>query len=180
MNIAKLSLKGLAVFLSDHLRKNGIENVLTGGACVCIYTRNRYRSFDLDFVNIDEAGAAHVRDVLNKVGFTKEGRIYVHPRVKYSVDILSPPLSIGEEKVRRVHMITSGKRILKLLSPTDSVKDRLAAYYFWDDRQSLEQAVMICRHNKVNLADVKKWSEREKETAKFKIFLSRIRKLPKT
>ncbi len=180
MNIAKLSLKGLAVFLSDYLRNNGIDNVLTGGACVCIYTRNRYRSFDLDFVNIDEVGAAHIRDVLAKVGFVKEGRIYVHPQVKYSVDILSPPLSIGEEKVRRVHTMTSGKRTLKLLSPTDSVKDRLAAFYFWDDRQSLEQAVLICRHNEVDLADVKKWSARENETAKFMIFISRVKSLPKS
>ena len=33
-------------------------------------------------------------------------------------------------------------KILKLLSPTDCVKDRLAAYYHWNDRQSLEQAIL--------------------------------------
>ena len=29
------------------------------------------------------------------------------------------------------------------MTPTDSVKDRLAAYYHWNDQQALEQAIMV-------------------------------------
>ena len=32
-----------------------------------------------------------------------------------------------------------------MISVTDSVKDRLAAFYHWKDQQSLEQAVLIAR-----------------------------------
>ena len=45
-----ISLEDLAGFLSDELRKKGIEVILVGGACVTVYSQNRYQSFDLDFV----------------------------------------------------------------------------------------------------------------------------------
>jgi len=45
MKIKKLSIKDLAIYLSDYLRKNGIDTVLSGGACVTIYTDNKYFSY---------------------------------------------------------------------------------------------------------------------------------------
>jgi hypothetical protein len=51
MKIKGISLKDLAIYISDYLRKNGIETVLSGGACVTIYTDNKYltslRALDL-------------------------------------------------------------------------------------------------------------------------------------
>jgi len=38
---------------------------------------------------------------------------------------------------------------LCLLTPTDCVKDRLAAYFFWNDLQSLGQAVMVVKEIKL-------------------------------
>ena len=38
---------------------------------------------------------------------------------------------------------------LLLLSPTDCVKDRLAAYFFWNDRLSLAQALGVAARNAV-------------------------------
>ena len=40
----------LAKLLADCLAKNNIEAVLVGGACVTIYSKNAYLSYDLDFV----------------------------------------------------------------------------------------------------------------------------------
>jgi hypothetical protein len=48
--IKEMSIGELAAYVCTHLRENGIHCVLTGGACVSIYTENRYESFDLDFV----------------------------------------------------------------------------------------------------------------------------------
>lgn len=50
MNWKTISLKDLAGFLSEELRKKGIDVILVGGACVTIYSHNRYQSYDLDFV----------------------------------------------------------------------------------------------------------------------------------
>lgn len=172
---AKLSHRELAAFVSDHLRACGIDSVLTGGACVTIYSRNRYESFDLDFVNVAEAPMARIDAALLQIGFVPEGRIYINKKIKYSIDILNPPLSIGEEKITGTNTITVRKMQLKLLTPTDSVRDRLAAFYFWNDLQALEQALMVARDNEVDLEIIRKWSKKEGELDKFGIFLKKLK-----
>jgi hypothetical protein len=41
-----VSLRDLAGFASEELRKKGIDTVLVGGACATIYSENRYQSYD--------------------------------------------------------------------------------------------------------------------------------------
>lgn len=48
---ATVSLKDLAGLVSEAMRKGGVDAVLVGGACVTIYTDNRYQSYDLDYVS---------------------------------------------------------------------------------------------------------------------------------
>jgi hypothetical protein len=60
---------------------------------------------------------------------------------------------------------------ITLLTPTDSVKDRLAAYYHWNDPQALEQALMLAKAQKINLKEVKRWSEKEGHKEKYKAFI---------
>jgi len=172
--LSSLAHRELAAFVCEHLRSRGIDTVLTGGACVTIYTHNRYESMDLDFVNVSGATGKAVDAVLAEIGFLPEGRIYVNPKARYSVDILNPPLSIGAESISAIHAIRVKKMELRLLSPTDSVRDRLAAFYFWKDLQALEQAVMVAESNPVDLAVVEKWSKREGELAKFRIFRKKL------
>ena len=173
-DLPKLSHRELAAFVSDHLRVNGIDTVLTGGACVTIYTRNRYESYDLDFVNIAEVPSARIKAALLEIGFVPEGRIYVNNKVNYSIDILHPPLSIGEEKIDDSCTLIVKNMKLKLLTPTDSVRDRLAAFYFWNDLQALEQALIVARDNEVDLACIRRWSKKENELEKFNIFQKKL------
>jgi hypothetical protein len=175
-DLAKLSHRELAAFVCQHLRQKGIETVLTGGACVTIYTRNRYESMDLDFVNVADAPRKRIAAALAEIGFLPDNRIYVNEKVRYSIDILSPPLSIGGEKVTATQKVEVKKMRLELLTPTDSVRDRLAAYFFWNDLQALEQAVRVARDNKVDLDLIEKWSKREGEPGKFMIFRNKLKK----
>jgi hypothetical protein len=160
-------LADLAALICAALHGAGIEVVLSGGACVSIYTKNRYESFDLDFVLLTNEGRKKIGPVLEAIGFRKEGRHYRHPENPYIAEFLSPPLSVGEEPVRETREIRRGKHTLKLLSPTDCVKDRLAAFYHWNDRPSLAQAVLVCRAQKVDLREVRRWSINEGMADKF-------------
>ena len=63
------------------------------------------------------------------------------------------------------------------MTPTDSVKDRLAAYYHWNDHQALEQAVMVAHAKKVSLKEIRRWSEQEGHKEKYKVFLSVRKKI---
>lgn len=171
MQIKGLSLKDFAIVISDHLNKNGVEVVLTGGACVAIYTDNKYMSYDLDFVLASTDSAKKAKQLLEKIGFYEEGRYFRHNDSEYFIDFVSPPLSVGDEPVKEISEIKKQGRILKLLSPTDCVKDRLAAFYHWNDRQSLEQAILVCKDNEINLKEVMRWSRNEGMIIKYKKFV---------
>lgn len=167
MNIKGTSLRRLALYVSTHLRQRGIDTVLTGGACVTIYTQNKYLSYDLDFVASEYVDSRKLAQALADIGFVKQGRNYGHPDTPFFVDILAPPLAVGNDPVHEIKEIRSGRLVLKLLSPTDCVKDRLAAFYHWNDLPSLEQALLVARNQKFDLAEVERWSRAEGMEEKF-------------
>jgi hypothetical protein len=174
MRITKdLPLPDLAALVCHTCLKAGIDVVLSGGACVSIYTKNEYVSYDLDFVLRSIVSRKKLRSTMEKLGFKEDGRYFRHPHNPYIVDFLMPPLSVGEEPVRDVREITSGRMKLRLLSPTDCVKDRLAAYYHWDDRPSLDQAVLVSLAKDVDFQEVRRWSLRENMKVKYEAFRER-------
>jgi hypothetical protein len=170
-----LPLADLAALICDACRRGGVEVVLSGGACVSIYTRNKYESFDLDFVLLSHDGRKSVGPVLEALGFRRDGRHFRHPETPYVVEFLSPPLSVGNEPVGEVKKMRRGKHILTLLSATDCVKDRLAAYYHWNDQPSLRQAVLVCTDAEVDLDEVRRWSRHEGMEAKLALFERELR-----
>ncbi len=165
-----LALAHVAAIVCDACLKNRIPVVLSGGACVSIYTQNKYTSYDLDFVLETPVSRSKVRAVLSALGFCEEGRHFRHPRTPYIVEFLLPPLSVGQEPVREILEIRRGGKSLRLLSPTDCVKDRLAAFYHWNDRPSLDQAVLVCRDAEVDLREVRRWSLSEEMKDKYSLF----------
>jgi hypothetical protein len=165
-----LPLPDLAAVICDACKRGGIDVVLSGGACVSIYTKNKFESFDLDFVLQSHVSRIKIKPVVEALGFKKDGRHFRHPESPYIVEFLSPPLSVGEEPVREIHEIRRGRRILKLLSPTDCVKDRLAAFYHWNDRPSLDQAILVCKNTQVDLREVQRWSTNEGMRERFDLF----------
>jgi hypothetical protein len=57
---------------------------------------------------------------------------------------------------------------------SDSVKDRLAAYYHWGDRQCLEQAIMVAKDQDINLEEVRRWSKKEGKQKDFEVIAPRL------
>src|SRR5271163_4228562 len=55
----------------------------------------------------------------------------------------------------------SKNQLLNQFVYTDCVKDRLAGFYHWDDRQGLNQALDVCMDHKININKIREWSERE-------------------
>lgn len=176
MDFKNFTVRDLAIFLWDYLASHGIETVLTGGACVSIYTKNEFLSYDLDFVLLDLKQKQKINKILEEIGFCLEGRHYRHGDTAFIVEFLSPPLSVGEEPVKDVQTIEEHQRKLKLLSPTDCVKDRLAAFYHWNDELSLEQAVLVSRAQTVDLKEIERWSENEGMGGKYLYFFEELKR----
>lgn len=158
---SKMSIGELAAYISSHLRGLGIDVVLSGGSCVTIYSSGKYVSKDLDFIDTRFATPREIRDAMSKIGFMPENRHFRHPKVSWVIEFPSGPLAVGKEPVGVINEIEFSTGVLRILSPTDCVKDRLAAYYHWNDFQSLEQAVLVARSNKIDLNEVRRWSKVE-------------------
>jgi hypothetical protein len=56
------------------------------------------------------------------------------------------------------------------LSATDSCRDRLAAFFHWNDRQSLRAAALVAARGSVDLRAVRAWSRREGFLARYAEF----------
>lgn len=165
----------LAAAVADHLRRRGIDVVLSGGACVTLHSEGRYVSADLDFVLRRDVPRAAVAAALEELGFRPEGRVFERPGAVATVDVLAPPPAVGREPIGAVEERRVGRRVLPFLSPTDTVKDRLCAFFRWDDRQALEQAVLVCRAARVDLAEVRRWVRAEGMAARLREFLAALR-----
>jgi hypothetical protein len=170
-NWAKMDVKEIAGAICEHLHKKDFKCVLSGGTCVTIYSNNEYESKDIDFVMADY-NKNEIDSALNEIGFTrtKSWRHYEHPNCPYWVEFPPAPLAVGDEYVKKTHSIETKHGKLVLLRPVDCVKDRLAAFYHWGDRQSLDQAVMVALNKKISLKEVKRWSEAEGSLDKFETF----------
>ncbi len=140
------TLPEVAVAVGAQLRRHGITAVLTGGACVSVYTDGSYVSKDADFVIQGRVQQAALDGVLGELGFARKGDRYVHPDVEFYLEFPPGPLAIGADLAIRPAEVSIADDVALALSPTDSCRDRLAAFYHWRDRQSLRLAIAVARH----------------------------------
>jgi hypothetical protein len=68
--------------------------------------------------------------------------------VDFFVEFPPGPRSIGDDFSIQPVAVSVGDVSALALSPTDSCKDRLAAFYHWNDRQGLRLALEIARKHK--------------------------------
>lgn len=172
--IAAMSLQELAAFVCSHLQRHDIPVVLVGGSCVSIYSDNRYQTADLDFVERYHTKRAALRTALADIGFVEENRYFVHPDTAWFLEFPTGPLAVGDAPVHTLNEVTTDTGVLVLLTPTDCIKDRLAAWFHWRDRQALQQAVWVAQRHAFDREDVRAWSAREGMAEKLTEFLAAL------
>lgn len=171
----QISLEELAGHLSTEFNKRQIDTVLVGGACVTIYSKNRYQSSDLDFVVYEDM--KRVNEVLEELGFTEKDGYFCHKQCKWFVEFVSSPVAVGNEILSNFANVKVSTGTIKMLRVEDSVKDRLASYYHWGDIQSLNQAIDICLECTVDYQEIEIWSIREGCEDKYIKFQQRLRQV---
>lgn len=166
----------LAAFTCSHLASKGIHAVLTGGSVVTIFSRDAYVSLDLDFIIQGYVAPKHLKKAMAEIGFQEQNRYFTHPDTALFVEFPAGPLSVGDEPIQEIRSLTYPTGTLRIISPTDSVKDRLAAWYHWKDRQALEQALLVALAQDVNTKEIERWSDKEGHTQACKDFLALLLK----
>ena len=161
-----MSAEELAGLVCEALLRAGITTTLSGGGCVAIWSEGKYVSRDLDFIEEGPVPRRKVKAVLADLGFVEKNRYFVHPDTEFFVEFPTGPLTVGDERVEKVVIRNTIAGRLRLLSPTDCVKDRLAAYFHWNDRQALTQAVLVAEAQPIDMADLRRWTKAEGATEK--------------
>lgn len=165
---AQSTVEEVAAIVSDALERAGIMATLSGGSAVTIYSNNEYLSRDLDFVT--SAMIADLKPVLESLGFEHTGvpRLsqFTHPKVQWYVEFPPSPLTFGNLYVNpedcAVIELPVGK--LRIITPTQSVMDRLAAAYAWKDAQSRDQAIMVAANQDIDWEILRHWFANEGES----------------
>jgi hypothetical protein len=133
----------LAVVVSEALEAAGIAAPLSGGAAVAIYTNNRYLTKDLDFVTSARRDA--LRKVLEPLGFTDagDGRHFEHEPSGWLLEFPPGPVSFGDTSLSEtdIPIIECEFGRLRVITATQSLMDRLAAYFHWNRQPELRRQV---------------------------------------
>ncbi len=166
-SIKNMSQAEIAAYVQTQLRKANIEVVLSGGAAVGIYTNGMYVSMDIDLVNTQFAQRKTIEELMKEIGFNPVGRHFEHPETEQIIEFPPGPLLFGNARVGEIIELEFDTGILRVISPMDCVKDRLAHYYHWGDRQCLNQAIMVAQNHKIDLSEIEDWSRNEGKLTQF-------------
>jgi hypothetical protein len=175
-SISKMTQAEVAAYVQSYLETKGITVILSGGAAVAVYTVNKYVSADIDLVDVYNVDRKKIIAAMNEIGFSEKHRYFIHPDTKHIVEFPPGPLSVGDEPVNNINKINFSTGILRVISATDCVKDRLTAYYSWKDQQSLNQAVLVAKQSRISIKEIEKWSQTTRNMEEFKIFHKKLSK----
>lgn len=153
----------LASIVSTALETAGVDAVLVGGAAVSIYSENAYQTYDLDFITrrrIEMVAAA-----LKPLGFDRKNneRHFSCPDTEFLVEFPSGGLSFGETDMPldSADILSTTLGVIRVITPTQSVMDRLAAYIHWRDKPSIDQAIMVAKSNPIDWKLLSQWAQAE-------------------
>lgn len=160
---AETTLEELAALISQALESAGIVGTLSGGGAVTVYSENAYLSHDLDFVS--SARLTAIRDAIAPLGFhgVAGARQFEHPLSPFYVEFPPGPLAFGEttftDDEGTVLQTIYGP--LRIVTPTQILMDRVAAYTHWNDNQSFDQALSVAGRQDVDWPALYEWAQRE-------------------
>jgi hypothetical protein len=160
-DLATCTELGLWHHVAAHLEARGVGVVLVGGAVVASYSQGAYRSGDLEFVT-ERYFEESVDACMRELGFRRKGKHYEHPRCRHVfVEFVAGPLGIGDDTSIVPSTESVGGQKLKILSPTDCVRDRLASYIHYDARECLDWAALVADARSADWRKLAAWCRAE-------------------
>lgn len=97
-----------------------------------------------------------------RIGFTRLGMYYRNPkRNDLIIQFVSGPPGIGSDYAIKPREVKVDGQILKIFTPTDCIRDRLAAYIYDRSRDNFDRAVLVALRQPYEAKKIKKWLEAE-------------------
>ena len=155
------SLQEIATLVSVALEAAGITAVLGGGGAVSHYSENEYMTTDLDFITVERNKV--IAPIVANLGFTLEGKDFHHPQSRFFLEFPPGPLSFGDRYIDSSEATTlkTPHGVLRIITPTQCVLDRLAWFVHRNDLQARDQALMVASRQNIDWDDVYTWAAGE-------------------
>ena len=163
-------------WVAVHLARCGIDCTLVGGAVVAIYSEGIYKSGDLDIVieNFPLPSQQRLDGVFKEIGFLRKGMLYHHPQCGHlAIQTLPGPVHVSKDYRITAEEVKMMNVQVKMLSPTDIVKDRLASCLYFGAMECLDQAELVCRAQTIDWQSVSEWAKAE--SANMPAMIARLR-----
>ena len=170
--LSSSSIEDIAYIVCTTLDAAGCTAVLSGGGAATIYAPAAKTTDDLDFILQLSAGVNPDAAPLLELGFRSTGRsgIYQHPSVVYTLEFPLGPLAVGDELITKWDTLRREDLVLHIVTPTDCVRDRLAAAIHWNDFNSISQAVAVAKRHPVEMVIIERWCAHEGGAKQFETF----------
>lgn len=172
MDLKGRSLEDLAYEVCTAFRRVNVVAVLVGGGAAAFYAPRAYETRDLDFVLPFELFGMPKVTVITDLGFapTNTAGTYAHADTPYTLEILRGPLGIGEEVINTYDTLYKGASVLHIISPLNSVKDRLAHAIHFHDLNATRQAAELAKLHDIDFDAVRSWCKAEGGLSTFEVF----------
>ena len=161
-----MTLDQVAFAVCSAFDRADVVAVLAGGGAAAFYAPAAEMTRDLDFVLHFELFSMPKASIIEHLGFTPSNAAgtYKHDDIPFTLEILRGPLAVGDELLQRFETLRREESVLHVLSPTDSVKDRLSSGEYFHDLSAIRQAAKIAKAHTVDLDEVRSWCESEGAT----------------
>lgn len=156
MNLQGLALSELAAFVSEHLRRAGIEVVVVGGSAITAWAPEIYTSSDIDFAVPTGESRRTIKQSLAQIGFAESGRIFVHPECEYTLDFVATTPHIDRRPILEFAEVHTSSGSVRVYHLADAILDRVAHFVHWSDDEALrvaERTVSLLR-TKIRSSDL--------------------------
>ncbi|MBI4126405.1 MAG: hypothetical protein HY465_02820 [Deltaproteobacteria bacterium] len=168
-----LTLRESIATIAGEMQEIGVETVLTGKACAAIYAP-RVKTSVLDLVT-SKYPVTKIEKLMSSLGFTAMAlHSFRSPMVPFEVVFFAWPPIVGDEIVGRYATLKTPHGSFKLLSPTDCVRHRLAAWYRWSEEEALDQALAVASRHEIDLPIIRRWSEWEWSLDMYQEFVGKL------
>lgn len=164
------SLDEMAFTICTAMDRNGITAVLTGEGLAAVYAPDANESQTLHFV-YPLTNASPSVETMRVLGFQRVADgVYRHSDHELTVKSVEGPIAIGEEVIQTWSTWHRQDLILHLLTPTDCVRDRLAAAIREDDIDPVQQAAEVAMRHPVDMDLIQNWCGREGGARTYALF----------
>ena len=138
--LSDLTLTELAAYIANALGDHGIDVAVVGGSAVTAHAPNLYTSEDVDFAVLSAQSTHEIGLVLTQLGFVRQGRVWQHADVKYTLDFVAHTPYIDQRPISDFTEVATRVGGVKVYRIEDAIADRLAHFIHWSDTEALTVA----------------------------------------